>query len=412
MPAPKVALLTAGGLAPCLSSAVAALIERYGEIAPNVEIIGYRSGYKGLLQGQSLQATPEVRARIGVLHRHGGSPIGNSRVKLTNVADCVKRGLVKEGQDPLQVAAEQLTRDRITILHTIGGDDTSTTAAELAKYLRDNGAELTVVGLPKTVDNDIVPVRQSLGALTAAEQGAIFFENIVNEASASPRNLLIHEVMGRNCGWLTAATANVYRERLNELEFLPEFNLGRAHKEIDAVYIPEIAIDIEAEGERLRRLMDEKDCVNVFLSEGASAGRIVEEKLAAGETLERDAFGHVKLDKVNVGDWFGKRFAKLVGAERTLVQKSGYFARAAAANAEDLRLIRQMAEVAAACGLDGEPGLIGHDEGRSGELRAIELPRVKGGKPFDIGAAWFAGMLETIGQPVGGRIEAKHGEAG
>ncbi len=412
MPAPKVALLTAGGLAPCLSSAVAALIERYGEIAPDVEIIGYRSGYKGLLQGQSLQATPEVRARIGVLHRHGGSPIGNSRVKLTNVADCVKRGLVKEGQDPLQVAAEQLTRDRITILHTIGGDDTSTTAAELAKYLRDNGAELTVVGLPKTVDNDIVPVRQSLGALTAAEQGAIFFENIVNEASASPRNLLIHEVMGRNCGWLTAATANVYRERLNELEFLPEFNLGRAHKEIDAVYIPEIAIDIEAEGERLRRLMDEKDCVNVFLSEGASAGRIVEEKLAAGETLERDAFGHVKLDKVNVGDWFGKRFSKLVGAERTLVQKSGYFARAAAANPEDRRLIRAMAKLAVACGLDGEPGLIGHDDGRGGELRAIELPRVKGGKPFDIGAAWFAGMLEAIGQPMGGRIEAKHGEAG
>lgn len=407
----KVALLTAGGLAPCLSSAIAALIERYSEVAPDVEIIGYRSGYAGLLQGQSLKVTPEVRARIGVLHRHGGSPIGNSRVKLTNVADAVKRGLVNEGEVPLQVAAEQLTRDNITILHTIGGDDTSTTAADLAKYLGDNGAELTVVGLPKTVDNDIVPVRQSLGALTAAEQGAIFFENLVNEGTASPRNLLIHEVMGRNCGWLTAATANAYRKRLDTMGFLPEFNLGRAHKEIDAVYIPEIAIDIEAEGDRLRRRMDEKGCVNVFLSEGANAGRIVEEKLAAGESLGRDAFGHVQLDKVNVGDWFGKRFAKLLGAERTLVQKSGYFARSAAANREDLRLIRDMAELAVECGLGGQPGLIGHDEGRGGELRAIELPRIKGGRAFDVGAAWFGEMLGEIGQPMGARIEVKHGEA-
>ena len=49
--------------------------------------------------------------------------------------------------------------------------------------------------------------------------------------------------------------------------------------------------------------------------------------------MERDAFGHVKLDTIKVGDWFGKQFAKLIGADKTLVQKSGYFARSAAANA-------------------------------------------------------------------------------
>ena len=100
---PKVAILTAGGLAPCLSSAVGGLIERYTELAPEVEIIGYLGGYKGLLLGQSVPVTAEVRANAKVLHKHGGSPIKNSRVKLTNVADCLKRGLVKEGQDPLQV---------------------------------------------------------------------------------------------------------------------------------------------------------------------------------------------------------------------------------------------------------------------------------------------------------------------
>src|SRR5690348_2819127 len=108
-----VAMLTAGGLAPCLSSAVGGLIERYTEVAPDVHIIAYLNGYAGLLTGTSAEVTPEVRANAHRLHAFGGTPIGNSRVKLTNVTDCVKRGLVEEGQDPLQVAAEQLKSDGV-----------------------------------------------------------------------------------------------------------------------------------------------------------------------------------------------------------------------------------------------------------------------------------------------------------
>ena len=399
MPKHKVAMLTAGGLAPCLSSAVAELIGRYSEVTPQAEIIGYLGGYAGLLQGKSVAVTPDVRAHANILHGHGGSPLGNSRVKLTNVADCVKRGLVKEGDSPLTIAAERLKTDGITILHTIGGDDTSTTAADLASHLAAHGHELTVVGLPKTVDNDIVPIRQSLGALTAAEQGARFFENIVNEETASPRTLLVHEVMGRNCGWLTAATARAWNARLAELEFLPAFNLERRRKMIDGIYIPELAMDLEAEGRRLRSVMDAKGSVAIFVSEGANAARIVEELVAAGERVDRDAFGHVKLDKVNVGDWFSRRLSKLIGAERTLVQKSGYFARSAAANGEDRRLISEMAQLAVVCALKGEPGVIGHDEEKGGVLRAIEFSRIRGAKPFDPATAWFAEMLAAIGQP-------------
>ena len=146
----RVALLTAGGFAPCLSSAVGGLIERYTDIAPDIELVAYRSGYQGLLLADRIEITRDMREKAPILHRHGGSPIGNSRVKLTNAADCVKRGLVQEGQDPLQVAAEQLKADGVDVLHTIGGDDTNTTAADLAAYLHENDYELTVVGLPKT----------------------------------------------------------------------------------------------------------------------------------------------------------------------------------------------------------------------------------------------------------------------
>src|SRR5690606_20270646 len=159
MPVRRVALLTAGGFATCLSSAVGGLIERYTEIAPEVEIIAYQHGYHGLLKGEKVVIDDETRKRAGILHRFGGSPIGNSRVKLTNAEDCLAKGLITEGQNPLEVAAEQLKADGVDVLHTIGGDDTNTTAADLAAYLEDNGYHLSVVGLPKTIDNDVVPIR-------------------------------------------------------------------------------------------------------------------------------------------------------------------------------------------------------------------------------------------------------------
>ncbi|PCJ61832.1 MAG: pyrophosphate--fructose-6-phosphate 1-phosphotransferase [Planctomycetota bacterium] len=396
----KVALLTAGGLAPCLSAAVGGLIERYTEIAPGIKIIGYLDGYQGLLQGRSIPVTDIVREDAANFYLHGGSPLGNSRVKLTNEKDCFKRGLIKKGQNPLEVAAEQLLSDNITILHTIGGDDTNLTAAELAAYLKKNGYDLTVVGLPKTIDNDIYPIRQSLGAITAAEQGAIYFENVVNEQSANPRMLIIHEVMGRNCGWLTAATANIYRKRLQHRHFVPSFNIEKKLFDVDAIYIPEIPIDIRGEAARLKKVMNEKNSVNIFVAEGAGVQDIIQELENQGQKVKKDAFGHVKLDSINPGKWFANQFAKLVNAEKTIVEKSGYFARAAAANVDDLRLIKSCTDSAVDCGMRKESGVIGHDEDRNNQLRSIEFERIRGEKPLDTNQLWVKELFHDIGQPV------------
>ncbi len=394
----KVAMLTAGGLAPCLSSAVGGLIERYSDIAPDAELIAYRSGYQGVLLGDSIAITPQMREKAPLLHRYGGSPIGNSRVKLTNAADCAKRGLVKEGDNPLKVAAERLANDGVTILHTIGGDDTNTTAADLAAYLGENGYNLTVVGLPKTVDNDVVPIRQSLGAWTAAEYGASFFDNISNEQSAAPRTLIVHEVMGRHCGWLTAATARAYMQRIRHNDYVDGLMMDRTLKTLQGVYLPEMAFDLEAEAARLKALMDRNGFVSIFVSEGACLDVIVSGLEAAGEAVKRDAFGHVKIDTVNVGNWFSKQFAALIGAERSMVQKSGYYARSAPANGDDLRLIQSMTDLAVDCALNGISGVTGHDEDQGGKLRCIEFPRIKGGKHFDLETPWFGELMDGIGQ--------------
>ena len=394
----KVALLTAGGFAPCLSTAVGGLIERYTHVAPEVEIIAYKNGYQGLLTGDYLTVDDEVRANAAVLKQYGGSPIGNSRVKLTNIKDLVKRGLVDEGVDPLKFAADRLIADGVTILHTIGGDDTNTTAADLAHYLHEHDYELTVVGLPKTIDNDVIPIRQSLGADTAAEMGARFAKNVVAEHNANARMLIVHEVMGRNCGWLTAATARKYRDWLTEQTWLPSIGLSQKAWDVHGVYLPEAVIDIKAEAARLKTIMDEVGNVTIFISEGAGVESIVAEMEAAGEEVPRDAFGHIRLDKVNPGAWFGKQFARMLGAEKTLVQKSGYYSRSAASNEYDLELIGQMTDLAVDAALRGEPGVIGHDEEQGDTLRPIEFARIAGGKPFDITQQWYLDLLEAIGQ--------------
>ena len=394
----KIAFLTAGGIAPCLSASIGGLIENYNSFAPKAELVGYLNGYKGLLMGQKISFPDSVKSKTSIMDTFGGSPIGNSRVKLTNSKNCIEKGYIKEGENPLEIAAKQLMNDNINILHTIGGDDTNTMAAQLSFFLKENGYNLTVVGLPKTVDNDVFPIKQTLGAFTAAEQGAVFFENVSNENTTSSRQLIVHEIMGRNCGWLTAFTAKEYRDRLNNKEFLPEILIDQSRWDVDAVYLPEMDFDFNQECERLLEKMNEKDSVNIFLSEGAGTETIVRELESSGASIERDAFGHIALDTLNPGQWFAKQFTKMLKAEKTLVQKSGYFARSAAPNAKDLKLIKSSCRHACEMALSGNSGVVGLDDEKNNQMSLIDFKRIKGGKPFDINEEWFQAILSNIGQ--------------
>ena len=145
--------------------------------------------------------------------------------------------------------------------------------------------------------------------------------------------------------------------------------------------------------------MDEVGSVNLFLSEGAGLPTIVAELEQSGGEVARDPFGHVRIDKINPGEWFASKFADRLGAGKVMVQKSGYFSRSAPANQRDLDLIQSMTDLAVDCALNGEPGVIGHDEEKGDELRAIEFSRIKGGKPFDLTQPWYTDLLAGIGQP-------------
>ena len=391
----KIAFLTSGGIAPCLSASIGRLTEIYLKNYPQAEIIGYLNGYKGLLLGNSISFPKTLKGKTDLFYNFGGSPIGNSRVKLKNTEDCLSKGYVKEGENPLEVAANRLVKDGVSILHTIGGDDTNTTAADLSEYLKNNNYDLTVVGLPKTVDNDVYPIAQTLGAWTAAEQGAIFFENVVGENTTSDRQLIIHEVMGRHCGWLTAATALEYRKRLGEMIFIPEVGIVKEKWEVHSVLLPEEEINFDKECERLNKIMDKYDCVNVFLCEGAGLDAIKKETEKAGEEVLRDAFGHVRLDDLNPGQWFAKQLGNRLKANKILVQKSGYFGRSAKANSQDLELIFEVADKAVESAIAGTSGVVGLDE-EDNNLTCISFDRIKGGKPFDTALEWNQDMMQEI----------------
>ena len=390
----KIGFLTAGGIAPCLSSSICALISEYNKIDNiDFEFIGYLNGYKGLLTNNKINITNDFNS--DALYNFGGSFLGNSRVKLTNIEDCEQKGYIKKGQNPLEIAANQLKNDKIDILHTIGGDDTNTTAGDLVDFLSKNSYTLKVIGMPKTIDNDVYPIEQTLGAVSAAEQTKLFFENIVNENTTSTRQLIIHEVMGRNCGWLTAYSAFLYTKSLKNKIFIPEILVDKIKWGIHGIYIPEINYDFKKEFVRLRRIMDKYDCVNIFFSEGAGLDEIIKDMKSNNKDIKYDAFGHVRLDEINPGQWFSNIFKKELDADKVLVQKSGYFSRSAKPNKEDLKLIKDSAALAVKNAIKGNnSGVIGLKD----KLELIDFNYIRGGKPFDYNVDWFKKLTEEINQ--------------
>jgi pyrophosphate--fructose-6-phosphate 1-phosphotransferase len=125
------------------------------------------------------------------------------------------------------------------VLHTIGGRRHQHRRRRSRRLPGQNnyGSPSSVCPRPSTTT--CIPIRQSLGAWTAAEQGARYFQNVVAEHNANPRMLIVHEVMGRNCGWLTAATAQEYRKLLDRENGCPGSGSTATGFDIHAVYVPE-----------------------------------------------------------------------------------------------------------------------------------------------------------------------------
>jgi 6-phosphofructokinase 1 len=357
----RAGIVTCGGLCPGLNDVIRSLFFELSHAYGVKEVLGFRWGYQGLDPqhgAEPLVLTPELVDRI---HLQGGTILGTSR------------GPVDKDR-----AVESLIRRRVNILFAIGGDGTQRGAREFFLEAQRQGHALSVVGIPKTIDNDIPFVARSFGFLTAVSEAAKVLQRAHTEARSVQNGIALVKLMGRHAGFLTAE-ATV------------------ASQDVNFTLIPEVPFRLEGEGGFLNAL--EHRIVNrghavIAVAEGSG------QELLGNTGNERDASGNVRLSDIGlflqtkIEEWFHRR--KIPFVMRYF--DPSYIVRSSPDNAEDSILCDQFARHAAHAAMAGKTGLvIGTLHDRFIHV-PIELLATQQKRLDPDSAAWSA-VLAATGQP-------------
>jgi phosphofructokinase-like protein len=261
-------VLTGGGDCPGLNAVIRAIVRKgVGEYGH--EFVGYRDGWRGPLEGISRPlGIPEVR---GILPR-GGTVLGSSR---TNP-------LKEEGG--LERVRATLKDDGVDGLIAIGGEDTLGVATKLTE------AEVPVVGVPKTIDNDLGATDYTFGFDTAVNIAMGSIDRLHTTAESHKRTLIV-EVMGRHAGWIA-------------------FHAGVAGG-ANVILIPELPFDIDRVCDYIIRRFESQYAPIVVVSEGAEP----KGGIPGADEGETDAFGHTRLVKRGLGQWLEAEIQERTGSE-------------------------------------------------------------------------------------------------
>jgi 6-phosphofructokinase 1 len=267
----RVGVLTGGGDCPGLNAVIRAVV-RKGVATHGVEFIGYRNGWRGPLEGETMELG--IDQCRGILPR-GGTILGSSRTnpfKLDNGVERIQANLEKDGVDALVA---------------IGGEDTLGVATRLSAL------GVKVVGVPKTIDNDLSGTDFTFGFDTAVNIATEAIDRLHTTAESHHRVLVV-EVMGRHAGWIALHSGIA----------------GGA----SIVLIPEQPFDIEEVCSLVTRRFETRYAPIVVVSEGAVPVEGGEMTLQSGEL---DEFGHVRLG--GIGDRLAREIEKRTGAEARAV---------------------------------------------------------------------------------------------
>jgi phosphofructokinase-like protein len=267
----RVGVLTGGGDCPGLNAVIRAVV-RKGVAVHGLDFVGFRDGWKGPLEGLTMElGVPQVR---GILPR-GGTILGSSRTNPFKIDGGVEQ------------VKDNLVRDGIDALVAIGGEDTLGVATKLA----DLG--VNVVGVPKTIDNDLSGTDFTFGFDTAVNIASEAIDRLHTTAESHHRALVV-EVMGRHAGWIA----------------LHSGMSGGAN----VVLIPEVPFDIDEVCDLVRKRFDTHYAPIVVVAEGAMPREGGDMTLVSGEL---DAFGHVRLG--GIGDRLATEIEQRTGAEARAV---------------------------------------------------------------------------------------------
>src|SRR4051794_9237167 len=245
----RIGMLTSGGDCPGLNAVIRAVV-RKGEEQYGHTIIGYRHGWRGVLNDETIDLS--VQSVRGLLPR-GGTILGTSRTNPYNTPD----GAAK--------VVETLRRDKVDALIAIGGEDTLGVAQKLA----DDG--VNVIGVPKTIDNDLSGTDFTFGFHTAVQTATDAIDRLHTTAESHDRVMVV-EVMGRHAGWIATYSGMA----------------GGA----DVIFIPEEPFDIEEICDRLTHRHQRGANFSIVV---AAEGATPKEGTMQLQTGEVDEFGHVRL---------------------------------------------------------------------------------------------------------------------
>jgi 6-phosphofructokinase len=215
-----------GGPTSVINASLAGLIETCREQGPFSALFGARFGVRGLLDEQWIELlgmNPNLIQEIG---RSPGSALGSSRQKLS--------------QDDYGRMLQILDRRNVHCLFYTGGNGSMDTALRVARFARDSGYDLRVIGVPKTIDNDLCVTDHTPGYVSTAYFFAIAARDVGEDNRSLPAPICILEVLGRNAGWIAAATA-LARKRDDDaphLIYFPErpVSLDRIAADVDRIY--------------------------------------------------------------------------------------------------------------------------------------------------------------------------------
>jgi len=270
----RIGVLTGGGDVPGLNAAIRAVARRAFQFG--WEVVGVKNGWQGMVEGLYEEMTP--KSVSGILHV-GGTMLGTSR---TNPLKDPKK---------MEKVFENFKAMRLDALVAIGGDDTLGVAAALTEK------GLPAVGVPKTMDNDVAETDYCIGFDTAVTTVADALDKLHTTATAHHRVIVV-EVMGRDAGWVAV--------------------VGGLAGGADYILAPEAAVSMDELCAHLTKRRDMgKNFAILVVSEGAKVTDLPEE----GEDLgEKDAFGHVRLDRRSMGERVAKEIERRIGFEaRTVV---------------------------------------------------------------------------------------------
>jgi 6-phosphofructokinase 1 len=357
----RAAIVTCGGLCPGLNNVVRALTfelyYRYGV----KDILGIRYGYAGFVEKgfDALKLTPE---NVENIHSSAGTILGSSR------------GLVETSQ-----IVEYIDKNNINILFCIGGDGTLKGARDIALYAMLKGYPLSVVGIPKTIDNDISYISRSFGFATAVQAATYAISAAHTEAKGFYNGVGLVKLMGRYSGFIASETALA----VNDANF---------------VLIPEVDFDLDGKNGFLthlfKRLERRHHCV-IIVAEGAGQHLFDKEKLG------QDASGNRDLG--DIGSLFKKEISNFGKTNKIPVQikyiDPSYMIRSTVANANDAIYCIQLAQNAVHAAMAGKTNLlIGHLHENFTNL-PIDTA-VSKRKNIDPDSPLWMNVLEATGQPV------------